>query len=72
MAIHLGWIFSGMLLLVSSFASAKLVMPNYIMDLNVPFATNSFNRKSFPSDFIFGTASSSYQVARSIESSLSF
>ncbi|XP_024466757.2 cyanogenic beta-glucosidase isoform X1 [Populus trichocarpa] len=61
MAIHLGWIFSGMLLLVSSFASAKLLMPNNIMDLNVPFATNSFNRKSFPSDFIFGTASSSYQ-----------
>jgi len=60
MAIRLGWPFLGMLfLIICLLASAKLVMPT--TDSNV---TAYFNRTSFPENFTFGVASSSYQVAR--------
>ena len=60
MAIRLGWPFLGMLfLIICLLASAKLVMAT--TDSNV---TAYFNRTSFPENFTFGVASSSYQVAR--------
>ncbi|KAJ6978473.1 beta-glucosidase 13 [Populus alba] len=57
MAIRLGWPFLGMFfLIICLLASAKLVMPT--TDSNV---TAYFNRTSFPENFTFGVASSSYQ-----------
>jgi hypothetical protein len=65
MATHLGWLFLGMLLrIIFPLASAKLVMPPNITELDTRFPTDCFNRTSFPPDFIFGVASSAYQVAR--------
>ncbi|CAK7331859.1 unnamed protein product [Dovyalis caffra] len=57
-----------MLFLIISFASAKLAMPNHIFkeyDLHCytdVIESKSLTRRSFPKDFIFGTASSSYQA----------
>ncbi|CAK7344578.1 unnamed protein product [Dovyalis caffra] len=50
-----------MFFLISSSASAKLVMPNNNELLDVVDCPRSFNRTSFPNDFIWGTAASAYQ-----------
>ncbi|KAJ6978532.1 cyanogenic beta-glucosidase-like [Populus alba x Populus x berolinensis] len=62
MATHLGWLFLGMLLrIIFPVASAKLVTPPNMTELDTRFPTDCFNRTSFPPDFIFGVASSAYQ-----------
>lgn len=67
MATSLGWPFQGMLLLIiCQLASAKLGTP-----ATDSKATTNFNRTSFPENFMFGVASSSYQVASETEPLLS-